>query len=108
MNDSTKIKKFAFFDVDETLVAEKTMFTILEAIGKEIPTLDTKGLVKELEIMRSKGYTRGEVNLKFYQGLSGLKRSLVITIAKNYIAKRIKEDNEKPFFIKKAFICSKN
>lgn len=97
---NTQPRGFAFFDVDETLVIEKTMFSVLKALGEQIPTFDSTLLLKHLYQIRSEGAERMEVNRAFYRGLSGLDRSQVVNIACNYIKSRIAEDNKKQFFIR--------
>ncbi|MGD9919503.1 MAG: HAD family hydrolase [Paenirhodobacter sp.] len=89
---------FAFFDVDETLVSEKTMFTILAAIGEEIAGLDPAGVIATLHEMRDRGMPRSEVNRQFYRALKGLDRAQVREIAARHVAARLAQI-DRPFLI---------
>lgn len=90
---------FAFFDVDETLVIEKTMFTVLGALSERLPSLDAASLISHLQDLRRQGRSRAEVNRAFYRGLGGLPRNVVVSIARTYIQNRISESDRRPFFI---------
>lgn len=84
---------FAFFDVDETLVAEKTMFTVLDALGQALPhQLDAEAVISWLRGMREAGASRAEVNRAYYRALAGLRRDEVRAIAARYLQGRLHRD----------------
>lgn len=95
-------RRLAFFDVDETLVTEKTMFTIASEIGRKIDGFNAEELIGNLHKLRAKGCSRKEVNRVYYHGLAGLMRNDVLHVANDYIIRRIDEDGLRPFFIKPA------
>ncbi|WP_068089146.1 HAD family hydrolase [Polycladidibacter stylochi] len=91
--------KFAFFDVDETLVFEKTMFSILNKLSFHFNELDAASLLKQLRDMRLQNIPREEVNRYFYRSLAGLKQIEVRKIAKDYINMRLANNGHRPFLI---------
>jgi len=89
---------FAFFDVDETILVEKSMFTILEAIGHAAPGFNVRGHRAAIAEMRAAGYDRAEVNRFFYRGLKGLGAAFVAETAARYFKRRTAE-SEHPLFV---------
>ncbi|MDX5595689.1 HAD-IB family phosphatase [Pseudovibrio sp. SPO723] len=100
VNSEAQPAGYAFFDVDETIVVEKTMFTILHVLGERFKDLDASGLIEQLHQLRSLGRERAEVNRHFYKGLAGLPRNEVAAAARAYIYDRIAEDGYRRFFIR--------
>ncbi|EPX76396.1 HAD family hydrolase [Salipiger mucosus] len=90
-------RAFAFFDVDETLIVEKSMFTVLDALGRDAPGFDAAGHRSAITRMRDKGYSRASVNRYFYRGLAGLEVSRVERVAAAYFADRAASSS--PLFI---------
>lgn len=88
------MKRFAFFDVDETIIYEKSMFSILDEINKIFPSVQPRIIQKRLQELRNKGVDRSIVNREFYKELKGLPRRGVINISNNYINKRIRDNNK--------------
>ncbi|TKD18407.1 HAD-IB family hydrolase [Rhodobacter capsulatus] len=102
MQSDCRAGAFAFFDVDETLVAEKTMFTILAQIGHHLPGYDARAHAAATVQLRRDGADRARVNRFFYSGLKGLEASLVRAVAQDYVAARLAENATRPFLIEGA------
>ncbi|KZL14448.1 haloacid dehalogenase-like hydrolase [Pseudovibrio axinellae] len=96
---TTRINGFAFFDVDETLVCEKTMFSILNELALHFVNLTAADLIKHLRDLRLQGRPREDVNRAFYHALKGLSRWDTRAIAATYIEKRVLQNEFYPFFI---------
>lgn len=90
-------RAFAFFDVDETLIVEKSMFTVLGALGRDTPEFDAAGHRRAITRLRNKGHSRTTVNRYFYRGLAGLEVSDVQRVAEEYFAARAASSS--PLFI---------
>lgn len=90
-------RAFAFFDVDETLIVEKSMFTVLGALGRNTPGFDAAGHRSAITRLRDKGYSRATINRYFYRGLAGLEVSHVERVAEAYFADRAASSS--PLFI---------
>lgn len=88
------IKRFAFFDVDETLIYEKSMFSIISEINKKFPYINPVLIQSRLQKMRDEKLDRSIVNIAFYRELKGLLRSDVVYIAREYFNKKIKSRDE--------------
>lgn len=88
------MKRFAFFDVDETIIYEKSMFSILDEISKIFPSVQPGMIQKCLQELRNKGVERSIINRAFYKELKGLPRRSIIDISNNYIDKRIRDNNK--------------
>lgn len=99
MQSDCKAGAYAFFDVDETIVAEKTMFTILAQIGRRLPEFDARAHAAAVIGLRQNGAGRAQVNRFFYNGLRGLESPFVIAIAQEYVAQRLAENATCPFLI---------
>lgn len=89
---------FAFFDVDETILVEKSMFTILDVLGQAAPGFDAGAHRAAIADMRAAGYDRAEVNRFFYRGLQGLGVAFVADTAARYFERRAAE-SEHPLFV---------
>lgn len=93
------MKKFSFFDVDETIIYEKSMFSILTEISKHFIYIKPDKIQERLQKMRNAGMDRATVNGAFYKELKGLLKDDVCTISQKYIYNKIA--NNKKFIIKK-------
>ncbi|SEN90176.1 HAD-superfamily subfamily IB hydrolase, TIGR01490 [Actinacidiphila rubida] len=69
----TPVSRAAFFDVDETLVAQKTMFGFLRfhlaAAGR--PPADYEGAYRAIQALKDRGATREEANRAYYTLYAG-------------------------------------
>ncbi|WP_446470476.1 HAD family hydrolase [Xenorhabdus stockiae] len=84
------VEKFAFFDVDETIIYEKSMFSILSQISRFYDAIKPDEINQRLQKMRNAGLDRAMVNRAFYRELKGLLREDVIRISEHYIHNKIK------------------
>lgn len=80
---------YAFYDVDETIIHEKSMFTVLREISKRIPSIRPDEINAGLQKMRSAGDDRAVVNRQFYRALKGLRQQEVREIAQSYMDGRL-------------------
>jgi len=69
--DARRLPAIAFFDVDETLVATKTMFDFLEHYCDRHPELDRVQLIDQLERLRRAGTSREQINRAYYAFYAG-------------------------------------
>ncbi|WP_273439618.1 HAD family hydrolase [Sedimenticola selenatireducens] len=90
---------FAFFDVDETLITEKSMFSMLHEIEKHLGGINASDIKHRLQTMAKAGEARAEVNLAYYRALAGLPCCEVQQIAADYISKRLQTDTMAPYLI---------
>ncbi len=88
---------FAFFDVDETLINEKSMFTILRFISHHF-ALDYQRIMKNIASMIEKDEKREDINRFYYRQLKGLEQQQVIELSEQYFKKKIM-NNSGTFFI---------
>ncbi|EJU31807.1 MULTISPECIES: HAD family hydrolase [Klebsiella] len=93
------MKRFSFFDVDETIIYEKSMFSVLTEISKHYIHIKPKEIQERLQKMRNAGMDRATVNGAFYKELKGLLKDDVCTISQKYICDKI--TSNKKFIIKK-------
>lgn len=91
------MKRYAFFDVDETLINEKSMFSILEETSKKFPWVNSILIKRKLQRLRSTGVERGVVNRAFYKEFCGLSKAEIQKIAEAYIRNRL--ESEQGFII---------
>ncbi len=87
------MNRYAFFDVDETIINEKSMFSVLEAISHHFPNINSAAIRKRLQILRSSGVERDVVNRAFYKELHGLPQLAVQALAKKHITRRLVSKN---------------
>jgi len=92
-------KQFAFFDVDETLIYEKSMFAMLHAIEKNIGGIKAQHAIDRLQSLREGGADRISVNRAYYALLSGYKQQDVMAVAKFHVRARIENHARAPYFI---------
>lgn len=90
-------KRCAFFDVDETLISEKSMFTILEYVSFYLK-IDYQSIVESIQNMVKSGKPREDINRYYYSQLTGLDQKTVQSLSNQYFAEKIKSHNES-FFI---------
>lgn len=94
---------FAFFDVDETIIRDKSMFSILKAIERTNTTFRQKNVLKRLVDLRDCGADRTTINKAFYESFAGLLQKQVQKLAEEYFLTQLK--NSIDFFIKPAVDC---
>ncbi|MFT6914703.1 MAG: HAD superfamily hydrolase (TIGR01490 family) [Motiliproteus sp.] len=90
---------FAFFDVDETLIVEKSMFCMLHEIEKHLGGINASDIRHRLQRMAREGEERAQVNLAYYRALAGLPRSEVQQLAADYVRRRLQADATEPYLI---------
>lgn len=92
-------RAFAFFDVDETLIAEKSMFTMLDEIGRVLGCIDVARIRSELDGLGRQGASRAEINIAYYRGLNGLSRDAVRQVARDYVLRRLEGSERRRYLI---------
>ncbi len=90
---------FAFFDVDETLITEKSMFSMLHEIEKHLGGIYASDIRHRLQTMARAGEARAEINRAYYRALAGLPRREVQQIAVDYVSQRLQDDAMVPYLI---------
>ncbi len=69
---------YAFFDVDETLISIKSMFSFLQYYVKHAPDITRvttdkyHALIENIKFLSKKGVSREEINIKYYQFYQGI------------------------------------
>ena len=89
------IDKIAFFDVDETVISIKSMFSFLDYILSR-QGWDSRDRDKALHRFRrlaEEGMAREEINRKFYQSFAGMSVKWIDAIGKEWFEKVSKESN---------------
>lgn len=76
---------FAFFDVDETIILENSMFAILTRVSEQAPSIKPAVVSERLQKMCSFGHDRAVINREFYREFKGLPRDEVRDISAKYI-----------------------
>ncbi len=92
-----KSNVFVFCDVDETLINEKSMFTILKYLAKYFE-LDYDSIINHISLMLNNGEDREHINRFYYKQLKGLKRQQVIDYSNQYFREKIIKNSD-DFFI---------
>lgn len=88
------VLSFAFFDVDETIIRDKSMFSILKAIERVNPDFRERDILKRLDDLRNQGVDRAVINKAFYSNFKGLLRKQVCEIAENYFSTQLIDGND--------------
>jgi HAD superfamily hydrolase (TIGR01490 family) len=91
---------FAFFDVDETLISEKSMFTMLGEIGKAFAQIDVPRVRAMLDALGRQGASRAEINLAYYRSLAGLSQKNVQLLASSYVSGRLARAERASYLIR--------
>lgn len=81
-------KCIAFFDVDETLIAAKSMFDFLGFLGERDASIDAGAITAEMRLRSERGEDRASINLRFWQHFSGLHSDTVRVRAAEWLAVR--------------------
>lgn len=83
----------AFFDVDETLIREKSMFSVLTELEAIDSTLKKRNIQQVIKRMTQAGSSREEVNRYFYSCFENLSQSTLRKVAKKYFSNKIQTKN---------------
>lgn len=92
-----KGQSIAFFDVDETLIATKSMFDFLGFLGDREATLDAETITSEIRRRSENGEDRAAINLRFWQSFAGLEAKAVRSCAAEWFAHQ--RETKPDFFI---------
>lgn len=87
----------AFFDVDETLIATKSMFEFLGFLGRRLPSVEAEAIIADVRCLAAAGVDRTAVNLAFWRGFAGLSRDAVRRAARLWVEERCAA--AEPFFV---------
>lgn len=79
-------KCIAFFDVDETLIATKSMFDFLGFLGERVAAIDAGAITAEMQRRSGGGEDRASINLRFWQHFAGLHADTVRVCAAEWLA----------------------
>ncbi|MFT3690225.1 HAD family hydrolase [Paenirhodobacter sp.] len=69
---SSSTRRIAFFDVDETLIATKSMFDFLGFLGEREASIDARAITDEMRRRSADGEDRASINLRFWEHFAGL------------------------------------
>ncbi|MCG8273902.1 HAD-IB family hydrolase [Aquamicrobium sp. NLF2-7] len=83
-----KNKCIAFFDVDETLIATKSMFDFLGFLGDREAAIDGAAITAEMQRLNKEGVDRASINVRFWRHFSGLRSATVQSLAREWFAER--------------------
>lgn len=84
-----KLDSVAFFDVDETLIIEKSMFSILTQLELIEPKIKSRNVQQTIKKLREKNTAREDINRYFYSCFENVPQVLVRNIAEEYFGKKI-------------------
>lgn len=87
----------AFFDVDETLIATKSMFDFLSFLGDRQVSLDVHAITDEMRRRSEGGEDRASINLRFWEKFAGLSADATRAHAIDWFTAR--QETNSGFFI---------
>ncbi|KAB2758406.1 HAD family hydrolase [Brucella anthropi] len=90
-------RSIAFFDVDETLIATKSMFDFVGFLGERETSVNAAAIAAEMRQRSASGEDRASINLRFWQNFAGLGAETVRAYAGEWFANR--RDASPTFFI---------
>lgn len=91
-------RSFAFFDVDDTLINEKSMFTMLLEMEVALG-VDSRLVMAEIDTLGRRGANRADLNVAYYRSLAGLPREAVRGLAKQYVERRFRQEPQGGYLI---------
>lgn len=90
-------RSIAFFDVDETLIAVKSMFDFLAFLGDREASIDAAAITAEMRQRSENGEDRASINLRFWQNFAGHCAETIRICAGEWFA--IRRDMNPNFFV---------
>lgn len=97
---TSSITRIAFFDVDETLIATKSMFDFLMFLGTYEQSVDARAIIAEMQQLNLDGVDRCQINVAFWKAFAGLSQADVQRTAQSWAD--VKFAASEKFFIKSA------
>lgn len=91
------VKHIAFFDVDETIIATKSMFDFLWFLGEREAGIDASAIISNLQQLSKEGASRASINVQFWRYFSGLDSARVERFAEEWFGLRTQQPDT--FFI---------
>lgn len=87
----------AFFDVDETLIATKSMFDFVEYLDRRRGLIDAQAVIAVIRRLSWQGVGRARVNVAFWQNFAGMDRSVIQEAAREWADEKCRQ--AEPFFV---------
>ncbi|CAM5192498.1 putative phosphatase [Oligella ureolytica] len=84
-----KLNSVAFFDVDETLIHEKSMFSVLAQLELRDLEIKNRKIQQKIIELSEKNTKREEINKYFYSCFKNVSQSLVREVAQAYFEEKI-------------------
>ncbi len=92
------IRRIAFFDVDETLIATKSMFDFLGFLGDRDTAIDAPAITAEMRRRSEDGESRTSINLRFWRNFAGLDANATRAGAAEWFT--LRQETNPHFFIR--------
>jgi HAD superfamily hydrolase (TIGR01490 family) len=90
----------AFFDVDETVISIKSMFSFLKYYSQSLPLpyrlmdyIKYRRQTRLIKKLSAQGLSRSDINIQYYRYYKGVKESLLRTLGNHWHKKCLKEIN---------------
>lgn len=88
-----KLNSVAFFDVDETLIIEKSMFSVLKQLESLEPAIKSKNIQQTVKGLRERKTSREDINRYFYSCFKNIPQTFVEKVAQEYFENKISSEN---------------
>jgi HAD superfamily hydrolase (TIGR01490 family) len=89
MVNSHYVQRYAFFDVDETLISVKSMLSFQEFWFEHVSDVDRKAFEKDLRELHSADASWTELNIRYYQYFAGRKVAQVKDMGERWFRQQL-------------------